>query len=224
MSILRHTGFYSRRLPRVAAMMIISIGGLVALGGCSSADHDNAVDPDGTENLSMRDPLPGDLVREYLMEDSVKNIRREGLRKSMTKILTEYRKKFRHEYFTGYFMTDLDHDGLPELWVKVGNYRDNAKLELYYPMPDGSLKKSDTFAEPGQYYVGDDYIIQVVGSGPGYINVNRISIKNGSMRVDNENGIDLYADPEANIPVFAERAIRDSSFHNLTALDRALRL
>lgn len=204
--------------------MAVVTAGVVSLGGCGKTDQKGIAEGYDEESLYTRDPLPGDLVREYLKEDSVKTVRREGLRKSMGNILNEYRKKFRHEHFTGYFMTDLDHDGLPELWVKVGNYRDNAKLELYYPMPDGTLKKSDTFAEPGQYYIGDDYIIQVVGSGPGYININRISIRNGQMAVENQNGIDLYADPEAAIPSFAEHEIRDSSLTNLATLDRALQL
>lgn len=223
MSIFRHTEINSRRLPKIAAAMMICTGSLLACSSCSK-DSSGAHDHSATESISGRDPLPGDLVRQYLMEDSVRNVRREGLRKSMSQIITDYRKKFRHEHFTGYFVTDLDHDGLPELWVKVGNYRDNAKLELYYPMPDGTLKKSDTFAEPGHYFIGDDYIIQVVGSGPGYLNVNRISIRNGAMKVENEKGIDLYADPDAAIPTFAEREITDTSLRNLSTLDKALRL
>lgn len=223
MSKIGHNRLNSRRLPKITAAMTLCIGGAVALSGCSQSEA-GSIDIDKFEQYAAHDPLPGELVRQYLMEDSIKSERRELLRKEMGAIIADYRKKFQQEHFTGYFMTDLDHDGLPELWVKVGNYRDNAKLELYCPMPDGSLKKSDTFAEPGQYYVGDDYIMQVVGSGPGYISVNRISIRNGMMHIVNERGIDLYADPGAAIPSFAEREIRDTSLRNLSTLDRALML
>lgn len=208
----------------IAALALLGFWGVSALQGCvrSCTPEAEAENPHRMENVNLRDPLPGELVQQTLMEDSVREVRKRQLRKAMATVIQDYRKKFRQEYFTGYFLTDLDSDGLPELWVKVGNYRDNAKLELYYPMPDGTLLKSDTFAEPGQYYIGDDYIMQVVGSGPGYINVNRISLKKGVMNVENIRGIDLYADPDASIPTFAEREIRDSSFSNLAELDRAL--
>ena len=209
----------------IFAALFIGIGTLAVIFGCSWADAARtAKGKYDKAQLAFVDPLPGDLVMEALMSDSVQDVRKEDLRRSMTKIIKDYRKKFRQEYFTGYFMTDLDHDGLPELWVKIGNYRDNAKLELYYPMPDGSLRKSETFAEPGQYYIGENYLMQVVGSGPGYLDVNRISIVNGMMSVENERSIDLYSDPDAYIPTFAEHEIRDTSLTNLSSLNKALQL
>lgn len=224
MSKKRHKIFKCKHLLLILATMLIGITGVSVLSGCSWSRHQD-IESDNSEqmsNLDLRDPLPGELVQQTLMEDSVRSVRREQIRVSMTKIITDYRKRFRQEHFTGYFLTDLDHDGLPELWVKVGNYRDNSKLELFYPMPDGTLLKSDTFAEPGQYYIGDNYIIQVVGGGAGYININRISLHNGVMDVENVRGIDLYADPQASIPTFAEREIRDTSFNNLSTLNQAL--
>lgn len=214
----------SKHLICILSVLILCVAGAAILWGCSTTGTAKSANEENIENIKLTDPLPGELVMQTLMEDSVQGVRREDLRRSMTKILQDYRKRFRQEHFTGYFMTDLDHDGLPELWVKVGQYRDNSKLELYYPMPDGTLRKSETFAEPGQYYVGDDYIIQVVGSGPGYINVNRISINNGTMEVENEHSIDLYSDPDASIPVFAESEIRDTSLTNLNTLHKALNL
>lgn len=168
-----------------------------------------------------RDPLPGELVERTLREDSIRNQKRAQLRSNMSKIISDYRKRFREDHFNGYFLTDLNDDGLPELWVRVGSYRDNSKLELYYPMPDGSLKKSDTFAEPGHYFIGDNHLMQVVGRGPGYININRITIRNGEMEVENLHELDLYADPEASLPQFQEREVKGNSFGNLTPLHRA---
>lgn len=218
----RRRGLTSKHLICILATMLVGIGGAAAFWRYSLISPSHLDNKNKKERIALKDPLPGELVMQTLMEDSVQDVRREDLKRSMTNIIKDYRKKFRHEHFTGYFMTDLDHDGLPELWVKVGSYRDNAKLELYYPMPDGTLRKSSAFAEPGQYYVGDGYLVQVVGSGPGYINVNRISISNGMMKVENERSIDLYADPDAGIPHFAEREIRHSSLQNLNPLNKSL--
>lgn len=225
MSNTSKKGLTSKQLLLLFAAMTLSIGAIAAFWGSSWSKKAAAVSQkEKHESLAMTDPLPSELVFDSMVGDSLQDVRKEDLRRAMTKVIQNYRKKFRHDYFTGYFMTDLDRDGLPELWVKVGSYRDNSKLELYYPMPDGTLRKSDTYAEPGQYYIGDDYIMQVVGAGPGYIDINRISIVNGSMYVENERSIDLYSDPDAYIPTFAEHEIRDSSLNNLTSLNKALQL
>lgn len=226
MSAKRHKkNIRSKYLTWTLVLLILGLGSLAVLEVVSWHNDDDEIHehPATMDQFASADPLPGDLVRQTLSEDSVHSVRMARIRSEMGKVISGYQKQFRHEYFTGYFLTDLDKDGLPELWVKVGNYRDNSKLELFYPMPDGSLLKSDTFSEPGQYYLGDDYIMQVVSSGPGYININKISLYNGMMNVENIRGIDLYEDPEASIPTFAEREIRDSSFSNLATLDRALR-
>lgn len=224
MSARRHKILTKKRLLSILAAIPLTIAGVSALSGCTwlgqrDIETDKAEEMD---DIDTRDPLPGELVKQTLMEDSVKNVRRQQIKKAMANVINDYKQRFRQQYFTGYFLTDLDKDGLPELWVKVGTYRDNAKLELYYPMPDGSLLKSDTFAEPGQYYIGDDYLIQVVGSGPGYININRISLHKGVMDIEHIRDIDLYSDPEARIPNFAEREIRDTSLNNLNTLYNAL--
>ena len=225
MSRKKNKGLTSKHLLIVLSVMLVCIAGIVVFWGSNNSLYGfGGSHTADVKHLQLNDPLPGELVMHSLIEDSVQDVRKEDLRRSMTKVIQDYRKKFRQDHFNGYFMTDLDNDGLPELWVKIGNYRDNAKLELYYPMPDGTLRKSETYAEPGQYYIGEDYIMQVVGKGPGYINVNRISINNGMMKVDNVRSIDLYTDPNASLPKFAEREIRDTSFNNLTVLNRALML
>lgn len=222
MSTSRHKGLKSGHLLLILILLLVVIGGAAVCWTFSFSFTDGDKKAELFHGPNSGDPLPGELVKQIVYEDSVRTLRRGQLKEAMTNVIKDYRKKFRQEHFTGYFLTDLDKDGLPELWVKVGNYRDNSKLELYYPMADGTLLKSETFAEPGQYYIGEDYIIQMVGSGPGYIDVNKISLNNGVMSIENVNGIDLYSDPTASLPTFAEREIRDSSFNNLSTLDRAL--
>lgn len=222
----RYKGLSTKYLSLIFVFLLLCVCGAAVVWGFSwSFDHEDEITHhSGPVKLIEEDPMPSELVAQYLVEDSVKTVRRKQLKASMTNVITNYRKRFRQQHFTGYFMTDLDSDGLPELWVKVGNYRDNSKLELYYPLADGTLLKSEVNAAPGQYYIGDNYLIQVVESGPGYMDVNRITINNGTMKVVNESGIDIYGDANAKLPEFAEHAIRDSSFLNLTELNRALLL
>lgn len=213
----------AKNLMKKAAMLVMAFMGLWALQSCDWASHED-IDLGLSETAGDaldRDPLPGELVQKIIMEDSIRAATKIQLRKNMSAIINEYKTKFREQYFTGYFLTDFNDDGLPELWVKVGNYRDNSKLELYYPMPDGTLKKSTTFAEPGQYYMGDGYMYQVVGSGPGIININRVTIHNGTMDVENIRELDLYTNPEARIPKFKEREIKGIPLTNLTPLVNA---
>lgn len=225
MSKIRHKRFITgKALPIIIMLTLISVG-IVALQGCSWSRQEDMeknlseVTDDGDELA----PLPGELVHMTLMEDSLMKVQKTELKKSMTNIINDYRQRFRQEYFTGYFLTDFDGDQMPELWIKSGNYRENSRLELYYPLPDGTLMQSSTSAEPGKYYVGDGYIIQVVGAGPGFISINKITINHGEMDVTNIRDIDLYASPDATIPEFKEKPAQEASLSNLGPLNEALR-
>lgn len=149
---------------------------------------------------------------DSLKNDSMKNILKERLLQNMENIISENRKKFPTEYFTGYFLTDLDKDGFQELWLKTGHNRQNSRLQLFYPKADGTYKTSTTLAEPGNYYLGDGYLIQVVTSGPGFISCNYIRISSrGEMDIENFMEIDKYETPDKEVPVFKEPAIKDKS-------------
>lgn len=220
-----HISFRFRHVLRHVASIAIGLAGIWSLQSCAWIQKEDVeLDPQELHNgTEGRDPLPGELVQKILMEDSIRSVKNQELKNNMAGVIRDYSKRFRERYFNGYFLTDLNDDDIPELWVRVGNYRDNSKLELFYPMPDGSLKKSDTFAEPGQYYLGDNYMMQVVSAGPGYININKIDIHNGLMNVENIRELDLYADPNAQIPTFTEREIRDIPFSNLGPLYQAFK-
>ena len=165
-------------------------------------------------------PTPGDLVQQIMKEDSLNEFRKEEVYKAMSGMINGYRNKVRSNYLTGYFVTDLDKDGLPELWIKTGTNGENSKLELFYPMPDGTLKKSVTNSGAGKFYRGKDYLMQTVSAGPGYVNVNRITIRRGEMQVETEKSIDLYSNSDSKIPKFEEPEIRDVPFGNLSPLQQ----
>ena len=213
----------TRHLVWVISLTALLVAGAAFVGGCSWIQQED-IEKDNTELAEKqdRDPLPGELVAQTLKEDSLRTLQKIELKKNMTKVVQDYRSRFREEYFTGYFLTDFDKDGLPELWVKIGNHRDNSRLELYFPQEDGTLKKTYTVAEPGKYYIGDDYMIQAVGAGAGFINVNKLSIYNGAMDVEVMKELDMLKDPDARIPKFKEREIRSYSLGNITPILNAL--
>ena len=222
--MVRRNIFSLKRVAASIAMLAALLASGTILSSCveHSGPKYEETDWEGMHPAG-RDPLPGDLVQKTIEDDSLRLAKGNLVKKNMARVISEYRKRFKEDYFNGYFLTDFNDDGLPELWVKVGNYRENSKLELYYPLADGSLQKSDTSAEPGQYYLGDDYMIQVVGSGPGYININKIQIHNGTMDVMTVKELDLYSDPTLTIPEFAEREVRHTSLANLTPLYKAFK-
>lgn len=223
MSILRRNKKLYRRLAESTALFLsLFVCGFVLTGCVGDGSRYEETDWEGMHPAN-RDPLPGDLVKQTLKEDSIKLAKTDVVKQNMSKVLADYRKHFKGDHFNGYFLTDFNEDGLPELWIKVGNYRENSKLELYYPLEDGSLRKSDTPAEPGQYYLGDNYMIQVVGSGPGYISINKIKIHNGQMDVEHVRELDLYSDPSLSLPSFKEKEVRHSSLANLNALHNAFK-
>ena len=222
MSVIRRNHLSVRKLLLSALMLTGLLTSGVVMTSCDHGPKYEETDWEGMHPAS-RDPLPSDLVKKSIEEDSLRDQKSKLVKQNMSKVLAQYRNRFKDTYFNGYFLTDFNNDGLPELWVKIGSYRENAKLELYYPLADGSLKKSDTTAEPGQYYLGPDYMIQVVGSGPGYININKIKIHNGEMDVENVRELDLYSDPTLSLPQFKEKEVRHTSLANLHPLYNAFK-
>lgn len=205
----------------IQAATIIFVAGIAMLlsAGCQ---HHEARKRKTAKRVEKRDPLPGEMVKQTMIEDSMRNVKKDKLKVEMTQILKEHRDRFRQEYYNGYFVTDINYDGLPELWIKSGTNTKNSKLELYFPMLDGYLKTSEMTAEPGQYYEGEGYIIQVVAARPGVVNVNRITIHRGEMNVETIQEVDFNTDTKAKMPEIKEPELKFSSFGNSTVLYESL--
>lgn len=207
-----------KRIVLLAFVTLVGAAGVSLLGSCSWGNQED-LENDGTHHTGsledLDDPLPGELVKRALVEDSIVEARREKVRENMISTLNDYSKRFRNSHFTGYFLTDLDHNGEKELWIKSGTNRENSRFELYYPHGDGELMRSGTIAEPGRYYLGDGYIIQVVSAGAGIININRITIHKGEMDVENIREIDFYKNPDATVPKIPEPEILNIALTNI---------
>lgn len=218
MAARRHKKRRKTLIALIVSLLTLIIAVPLIFVGCSWQNNDDIEPTAMNEKHDERDPLPSELVEISLIEDSLSGERLELIRENMEKVVRDYHKIYHEEYYTGYFLTDLDEDSVPELWVRVGNYRDNSRLELYYPESDGSLKKTVTVAEPGKYYLGKDYLIQVVGAGPGIVSINKVSIYRGAMSIENMHDIDFYSHPDAALPKFNEKPVAHHSLSNLHPL------
>ena len=165
--------------------------------------------------------LPGDTLYLPISKSTLPDSIRQALKQGMKDVLSSYDRRYKDKYYTGYFVTDLNGDSLPELWVKSGTHRENSRLELYYPLRDGTLKKSSTPAEPGDYYLGEGYVIQIVGAGAGMKNVNRITLRRGEMDIENIQEIDYLDDAKSALPKPEEPKIKVSALGSKAALDKA---
>lgn len=169
----------------------------------------------------MRDPLPGELVRQAILEDSLRMANKDTIKADMIKVLDQQAHEKSRNKQSGYFLTDFNHDGLPELWIKTTNFRNQTVFELFFPLADGHLKKSELTTEGGSYYMGDEYILQAISPGEGYLNVNHISISNRNIVVDHIKEIDLYNSNGGRLPKFEEPEIRLIPFTDTAPLQQA---
>ena len=63
---------------------------------------------------------------------------------------------------TGYFLFDLDDNGIPELWIKSGTCEADYRI-LVYTYGNGSRKVYDESAGHTSFYKGDGYVLKVYG-------------------------------------------------------------
>lgn len=169
----------------------------------------------------VADPLPGDLVKQILLEDSLYSSSKDKIMEGMLTVVAGYKRSGSNKGLSSYFLTDLDHDSIPELWVKTATNEDDAKLELYFPTPDGGLKRSSSYAGIGKFYEGPGYLIQAASNKQGYFTINRITIDRGSMDIQEMETFDLYAHPEIKSKTFSEPLVKEYSFNNLTPIKTA---
>ena len=166
-------------------------------------------------------PTPAEIARQAEIEDSLAAIAKVKAKAEMANVIKGFSSNHKNNNHTGYFMTDLDQDEFPELWIVLGSLGENFRLELYYPELDGSLRRSYHYTGFGAYYRGDDYLMQAAKSGPDYIDINKITIRKGEIYSDTHHSIDLASDPGAKLPNFKEREVQLTPFTNLSPLNNA---
>lgn len=220
MSNRRHFFSLFRSLPLTLLAGVVLCLCAFGLQSCAwehQEDFEKTVETD-TDPFNGRDPLPGELVMLNMKQDSLAGVQKAIIKNNMNTVIQDFASKYKSSSSNGYFITDLNSDNLPELWIKTGNNRGNATLNLFYPNSDDSLKRSSIAAQPGKYYLGPDYILQVVPAGPAIFSINKITIRNGEIEVEKLKELDLYENPEAKLPDFKEPELRSAFFTNITPL------
>ncbi|MCH5328835.1 MAG: hypothetical protein J1E02_07420 [Coprobacter sp.] len=118
-----------------------------------------------------------------------------------------------------YFMTDLDGDKIPELWVTTGTSTADSKLDAYVNN-NGNLKKITT--EEGvfncTYHIGKNYVLLCYGH-MGFGGWYKLTINNGKIKkeciFEEELGDDEYEYSKPKEPCIQEYNVSD-----LSLLDR----
>ena len=165
---------------------------------------------------------PAQQARKAQIEDSLWREAKMKLHQGMTDVLKTYQPNHKNNKHTGYFLTNFDSDTIPEMWVVIGNLAETFRLELYYPLPNGSLERSQVYTGFGTYYKGDKYLKSAVKNGPDYLSINQITIRKGELYADEIESINLTEDPNAKLPQFKEKEIQLIPFSNLAPLNQAL--
>lgn len=164
---------------------------------------------------------PAQQARKAEIEDSLRREANKKHHEEMTNIIKTYQPNYKDNRHTGYFLTDLDNDSVPEMWVVIGNLGENFRLECYYPLADGTLHRSQLYTGFGTYYRGDSYLKSAVKNGPDYVSINKITLRKGELYSDELESINLNEDPNAKLPKFSEREIQLYSFSNFTPINQA---
>ena len=175
-----------QRLPGTLVVILLLMMGGIALSSCKKKDKMPEV---------SNDPRPGELVEDLIREDSILKEQKVVVKDTMEKLLASYNKKYTNAAQTGYFTTDLDHDRMPELWIKNTDPVGDPRIELYFPMRDGSLKQSEIEARNGQFYMGEDFVVFVMRGEPGKILIKELTIVNGNLESHVMRELDLSKDP-----------------------------
>lgn len=101
-------------------------------------------------------------------------------------------------YDEGYFLHDIDNDGIPEIWIKSGTCRADTRM-LVYQYNNGIRKIYDAGA--GSFYIGEGYVLDVYAQ-MGYatwekLTYNGSSITSTVIYEEDINGTNRdYRDPE----------------------------
>lgn len=96
------------------------------------------------------------------------------------------------DYGNFYFTTDINKDGIPELWIVTGTTNSNSNVGLYYADYDSKILKNivpykdNTGAWNLSFYRGNGYLIEkyIDYSKDQYL-INKVNIANGKMVFNN---------------------------------------
>lgn len=167
---------------------------------------------------------PEEMARKDQEDDSLRRVAKAIAYVDMKEIVTNYQPLFKGNKHSGYFFTDMNSDSIPELWVLTGNPGETFRLELHYPMDNGTIKRSFIYTGFGTYYRGDKYLKAAVKNGPDYLSIDKITIRKGEIYSDELESFNLSGGSQTQLPRFEEKEIHPHSFSNLKPFEKAFGL
>lgn len=149
-----------RILVLVASIGVVAVIAVLAYLYCSRtsllAKDVQEMESLTTQKISLEEAIQGAVEIKGQTEDSV----HAQLLKTISDEYIKMVDTFPYSSEAGYFLFDIDKNGVPELWLKTGMYEAEYQLRVYTYETEIQLLYTDD-AGHSEFYQGDDYIIKL---------------------------------------------------------------
>lgn len=189
----------SDKIVCVAYVLLLVIGlvGWRVLSDDDKIRNETSV-PDKVDSFSDE----GNAISENTQED---------VKEAYLDFLSKLDAMDEEQVFASYFLFDITGDGIPELWIELGNGEPEHAISVYMythelAVLDAGEKGNAAFSA---FYKGTDYILQVNGHW-GIFSGTKIRYRNGRLEYEQV----FTEEPEENIEEFSEPPVESYSFND----------
>lgn len=149
-----------RILVLVASICVAAVIGVLVYLFCNKIDR-FAEDAQKMEFLTTQTTSLEEAIQDA---EEIKEPKEDSVHEQLLKtICDDYIKTvdtFPYSSEAGYFLFDIDKNGVPELWLKTGTYEAEYQLRVYTYDTEIKLLFNDN-AGHSDFYLGDDYVIKL---------------------------------------------------------------
>ncbi len=123
-------------------------------------------------------------------------------------------------YYCGYFLFDIDLDGIPELWVTTGGCEADREFRVYTFRNGGTAMVYQDANGHSLFYVGSDYAVRMCAH-MGYSTWTRYTYQDGGIRAEVifEEEVD---DPNVDYTYPEGRPVEEYPWDDTSPIERAL--
>lgn len=170
--------------------------------------------------------------QESLRQDSIEaeKEKKEDIYNQMIQIINKEKMALKADggdpKYMEYFTSDLDKDGIPELWIADNSIHAYAFTKLYALKSDGKVKHIGDPAAYGEYHKGSNYLKFESMHQGGWI-IIKYTLKNGKLieKVLDEGSMWDENDPDyREMPKIKEPTIRPVNISNLAPLRKSFNM